>query len=241
MGTELFKRMQLQILIKSGINSSEKLFKLTGVSRRTVFNIKKRIKERKSMERKRGSGRSQKMNCNDKQRISQITQKHPKWSRKLIAGHAAQEGSPLVSPWTVGRYLKYKGWLKLVPKKRPFLNTRQKHSRLEWCLEHRDSNWSNVIFTDESYFQFFTNTINVWSKGKPVKMAPKHGPKLMVWGGIGLRVATTLKIGTGSMDSERYIDTLYENLLPTMSALYPDGYILQQDNAPPHTAFDTAN
>ncbi len=68
-------------------------------------------------------------------------------------------------------------------------------------------------------------------------MTPKHGSKLMVWGGVGLREATTLKIGTGSVDSERYIDILHENLLYTMYALYPYGYILQKDNAPPHTAF----
>jgi hypothetical protein len=184
------------------------------------------------MERKRGSGLSQKLKCDDKQRISQITRKHPKRSRKLIAEYASQKGSPLVSPRTVGRYFKSKGWLKLVPKKRPFLNARQKHSKLEWCLEHRNTDWSNVIFTDENFFQFFANTIKVSSKGKLVKMTPKHGPTLMVLGVIDLRGATTLKIGMGSVDSERYIDILHENLLPTTSVLYPDGYIPQQDNTP---------
>ncbi len=72
-------------------------------------------------------------------------------------------------------------------------------------------------------------------------MTPKHGPTLMVWGDIGLISATISKIGTGSVDSERYVDILHENLLPTISVLYSDSYILQQDNAPPHTAFDTTD
>jgi hypothetical protein len=44
MGTELYKRIQLQILIQSGISSPKKLVKLTGVFRITVFNVKSGLK-----------------------------------------------------------------------------------------------------------------------------------------------------------------------------------------------------
>jgi hypothetical protein len=61
----------------------------------------------------------------------------------------------------------------------------------------------------------------------------------MIWGGISLRGTTTLKFSTSGIKSAEYIDILRENLLPTMEVLYPDSFVLQQDNAPAHTAIDT--
>jgi 2-polyprenyl-6-methoxyphenol hydroxylase-like FAD-dependent oxidoreductase len=60
----------------------------------------------------------------------------------------------------------------------------------------------------------------------------------MVWGGISMRGTTNLSVIAGTVDSRVYQNILNENI-PTMSALYPDGYILQQDNARPHTSRTT--
>ena len=116
---EFERRYQVQLFINSGITDTNVIAGLTGHSSRTIRNIKKRLKERGTIERKAGSGRPQKLNGIDKQRVSQITHCHPKWSRQLIANYAAQRGSPLVSRWTIGCYLKGSGWLKLIPKLKP--------------------------------------------------------------------------------------------------------------------------
>ncbi len=49
---------------------------------------------------------------------------------------------------------------------------------------------------------------------------------------------TCLKVDTGSLNSEVYINILEECLL-SISTLYPSGYRLQQDNATPHIARET--
>src|SRR6185437_228381 len=71
-------------------------------------------------------------------------------------------------------------------------------------------------------------------------MAPKMGQKLMVWGGISKRGTTPLIIVRGTVKSEVYCNILHE-AETTMSSLYPDGYILQQDNAPYHMSKFTKN
>ena len=53
------------------------------------------------------------------------------------------------------------------------------------------------------------------------------------------RETTSLKLSFGSINAQKYIETLEECLLEDISILYPDGYILQQDNARPHTALKT--
>jgi hypothetical protein len=57
----------------------------------------------------------------------------------------------------------------------------------------------------------------------------------MLWGGIYLRGKTNLSVVVGTMDSIVYQDIIDENL-STMFELYPEGFILQQDNARPHTS-----
>jgi hypothetical protein len=71
----------------------------------------------------------------------------------------------LVSRWTIGRYLKITGWLKQVNKPKPMSTQKQKEYRVKWAEELLDQYWDDVWFTDESTFQFHSNTMKVWSKG----------------------------------------------------------------------------
>jgi transposase len=118
------------------------------------------------------------------------------------------------------------------------LTQKQKEYRVKWAEELLDQDRDDVWFTDESIFQFYSNTMKIWSKGKPTKKIPKHSPKVMLWGGISLRGKTNLSVVVGTMDSIVYQDIIDENL-PTMFELYPEGFTLQQDNARPHTSRST--
>jgi transposase len=54
---ELERRYQVQLIINSGITETNVIAKLTGQYPRTIRGIKKRLKERGTIERKAGSGR----------------------------------------------------------------------------------------------------------------------------------------------------------------------------------------
>ena len=62
---------------------------------------------------------------------------------------------------------------------------------------------------------------------------------MLVWGGIGWRGSTCLKVAEGTVNSEVYQEILSECLIETANIYFPDGYILQQDNATARTSKST--
>ena len=124
-------------------------------------------------------------------------------------------------------------------KKAPSLTKQQKENRVQWCLDNQNTDWTKVIFTDEAYFQAFRNKLMMWGKTRPQVSEPKWKPKVLVWGGIGWRGSTCLKVAEGTVNSEVYQEILSECLIETANIHYPDGYILQQDNATAHTSKST--
>jgi hypothetical protein len=121
------------------------------------------------MKRRQGSGRSPLLQTRDKQGILGFVQEHPSWTREQVAVVAAARGSPRVSRWTVGRYLKSINWIKCLSQTKPMLTQEQKRKRLTWCLEHRNTDWSKMVFSDEASFQLFSNKTPVWMMKKKKK------------------------------------------------------------------------
>ena len=75
------------------------------------------------------------------------------------------------------------------------LTIEQKARRMAWAHDHINTDWDHIntdwdriIFTDESAFQMFRNTIKKWHKSDSefVQRCPKDKSKIMVWGGISL-------------------------------------------------------
>ena len=65
---------------------------------------------------------------------------------------------------------------------------------------------------------------------------PKHPVKVHIWAGISCSGATTIVIFDGIMNAEGYANILNQALVPFISATYPDGHRLMQDNDPKHTS-----
>ena len=111
--------------------------------------------------------------------------------------------------------------------------------RLEFSLQMKGFLWDNVFITDECLFYLHRNTIKFWakSKDKPHKKMAKKRPSIMVWGALSLKglYITTLD---GNINSEKYFQ-LVSDFIPFANALYPDGWVLQQDGARPHTSKKT--
>ncbi len=62
------------------------------------------------------------------------------------------------------------------------LTKRHKKSRLDWCEANKNTDWSKVCFTDESYFMVHRNVNRRWGKRRPKVLTPAHSPSFMVWG-----------------------------------------------------------
>jgi hypothetical protein len=69
-----------------------------------------------------------------------------------------------VSPMTVWRHLKISEYMSILPKATPVLTKDHKLRRVEWAQRHLDTDWSRVVFSDETSYQLFRNTVRRWSK-----------------------------------------------------------------------------
>ena len=58
------------------------------------------------------------------------------------------------------------GYNKKLPKATPMLTEVHKQRRVEWAKRHLHDNWNKTVFTDETAFQLFRNTVERWYKGE---------------------------------------------------------------------------
>ena len=62
----------------------------------------------------------------------------------------------------------------------------------------------------------------------------------MVWGVIHHGGRGELVVVDGAMNQHRYIQTLKNQMLPWTTGVFGRNFVFVHDNAPPHTAHDTA-
>ena len=124
----------------------------------------------------------------------------------------------------------------------PFMTTVQIEKRLRFCTEHRDDNWENTLFTDESRFATSPDSPVMWwtRKGEPVYATTVKFPfSIMVWGGIIGYRKTDLILCPKRLNARSYVEMLDDHGIPGfMQQCGPDA-IFQQDGATCHTARST--
>lgn len=233
----VFNKRELVInLFNSGVKSPKILQSRSKLSRSQVFHILKLLKQGVPVEINPRRGRKKIYGQTDRRRIAHLARKHDTWSAKKISNEAESRGSPKISAKTCQRELRDMGYRKQMPLNKPMLTKKHKRTRVEWCQKHLKTDWTKVIFSDESMFQLFRHGSKVWGKKRVKRPKPKFPPKFMVWGAFGYRGKSCLKVVAGKMDSSAYVNILEECLVNDMSILYPDGWTFQQDNATVHTS-----
>jgi hypothetical protein len=119
--------------------------------------------------------------------------------------------------------------------------------RVEWCERHleRQTDWRNIVFTDESWFELGEHKHYVWRTHDdygPDVCCPKqaHPKKVMVWGAIGYNFKSRLHFVQGSVTGEYYYDNIIMGgfLEEADDAFQHMDWVLQQDNARPHIKKD---
>lgn len=127
----------------------------------------------------------------------------------------------------------------------PVLTKKHKENRLKWAREKVTwdaAKWSKVVFSDEKKFnldgpdglQFYWHDLRF--EPQVFSRRQNGGGSVMVWGAFCAEGKSELVILEGSQDSERYIYTLSEYLLPFLDRVYGRECIFQQDNASIHSS-----
>lgn len=139
-----------------------------------------------------------------------------------------------ISSRTVRRRLNENGFVYGNYSKKPLLTKKHILSRLKWANKYNNYNWSSVIFSDEMSIWKDRYTDKCWYiKGnQKIKETIKHPIKVHIWGCITLGGFDIHYVFDDNLNSKKYIDILYEQLIP----IYTFDFVLQQDNSPIHTA-----
>jgi len=120
---------------------------------------------------------------------------------------------------------------------------KQRERRVEWATAHARQNWKTVVFSDETTFQMFRNTMTAFYKVGttiPQKGVPKHPAKVHVWGAFSARGTIGFYMFTQNMDGPLYRKILTDHLFENASGVMPKRWVFQQDNDPKHTAMETS-
>lgn len=116
--------------------------------------------------------------------------------------------------------------------------------RKSFTQNHLNSNWQNVVFSDESSFQLGQHKKWVWVDkfnitDKVLSHDRKYYPHIMIWGAVGYSFKSDLIVFEGHVNSEKYIDQVFleSNLIEKADERWGiEGWVFQQDNAPSHTS-----
>ena len=102
------------------------------------------------------------------------------------------------------------------------LTKEQKEKRVIWAMKHKNDDWNQTVFSDESYFQLFRNTVGRWSKTsqKELKRIPKNKQKVMVRGIIRAKGKISCHTFRSNMDALFCIKILQNHLLPAARQQY---------------------
>jgi hypothetical protein len=118
--------------------------------------------------------------------------------------------------------------------------------RVKWCEEQEHRDWTNVIFTDESWFEVGVRKQWVWRHhddyGQDVCYSTlAHPQKVMIWGAVWFNFKSSLHFVTeGAVTGAYYFDHVISGIfMHEANSRYGQGnWILQQDNARPHIKKD---
>jgi transposase len=233
--------------------SQRKIAELCGISRCSVATTIENWQESGSVADKPREGRPRCTTPREDRELFRVSRSNPKMSVRQLAGEwSASSDKSASTPkarrqTVVNRLLEF-GLESYEQTEKPLLKNKDKKKGYGFCLEKKNwsfEKWASVIFSDESNFQLINrkNTPLV-RRFKHEKYKPQFiknrvqagGGSIGIWGCISMNGTGCSKVYSGSMDQHLYIDTLENELKPSIELLIPGDpdWIFQQDNAPCH-------
>jgi transposase len=185
-------------------------------------------------------GRKRKTSEREDQDIVSIAKKQKTSTLVDISTSMSRQGTD-ISYETVRRRLNEQGLFKLKPLLKPLLLDTHRASRLKWANANRNTDWSKVIFTDETTISQFSKPKKVWrEKGEIVKAhTVKHSLKVHVYGCFSKKGFGNIYCFTDNLNADLLCTIYKSTLLPSAGIFFGKdnhNWILQEDNDPKHTS-----
>jgi transposase len=225
----------IQHLWGKGIRDAAEIQCRTGIPRSTIYYNLAKLEKTGSTDHKKHSGRPKKITPEGSKALGQYIRRNPAISSRTLANKLSLKGIS-ISYVTVLRHLADLGYDKKRPLATPMLTETHKQKRIEWAQKHINDNWNRTLFTDETSFWLFRNTVEYWYKGaRPVRRIPKDRTRINAWGGFCAKGKTSLFCFRDNMTGPLYVDIVRKHL-PEANRMLGRNWRLQQDNDPKHTS-----
>uniref|UniRef100_A0A3P9LCQ4 Transposase Tc1-like domain-containing protein n=1 Tax=Oryzias latipes TaxID=8090 RepID=A0A3P9LCQ4_ORYLA len=229
----------------------KKLAKRFQLSISTVRNIVRKWKTTGTVQAKAWSGRPRKISDRQRRRMVRTIKLNPQTSSKDLQRDLAADGVTEHRS-TIQRTSHKEMLYGRVMRKKPFLRTCHKQSRLRYAKAHLEkpaSFWNKVLWTDETTMELFGHNKGRYAwRTKNTAFQDKHllptvkfgGGSIMLWGCLASAGTGNLVKVEGRMDSSQYQQILTNNVQQLVTKLkLRQGWILQQDTDPKHCSNST--
>ena len=201
------------------------------ISKGTVSKIYKKFIDTGTVDNKPRKGRPKKVRTAGKAEIAMKLEEMHSSARQIAKQMNISQGLVLNIAHEIGYSFKY---YEEIPK----LTEIHKLQRKNHCQKWKDNDLLNIVFSDESYFHLFRNTLGTWTKETHVYIEKINPNKaLMAWGAICFKGKAKLCIKEFGLklNQEAYIDILDHYLIPFADQNYgEDDWFFLQDNARIH-------
>ena len=229
------QRQTILHLWKNGITSANEIYSRTGITMSTIYYNLKKLNSKGNNSRKSGGGRPKKITAHKSKAIGQYLRHNPRLSTRTLAIKLLNMDTN-VSHMTISRHLASLGYKNNLPLETPMLTTAHKEARVIWAKKYLDHNWKKTLFSDETAFQLFRNTITQWYKNaRPVRRIPKDRTKIFAWGEFCIKGKTSLFCFKEIMNAKFYVNILQKHKLEIIGLL-GNNFYFQHDNDPKHTS-----
>jgi transposase len=161
-------------------------------------------------------GRKRKTSEREDLDIISIAKKHRTSSSTEISTLMKRQGTD-ISPATVRSRLNEQGLFKLQPLSKPLLSETHRINRLKWAKDNKKTDWSKIIFTDETTISQFSKPKKVWrQKGEIVKaFTVKHSAKVHVYGCFSEEGFGNIYCFTENLNADLLCKIYKKTLLPS--------------------------
>ena len=199
-----------------------------------------RYQETGDVQDEKGRGRKRKTSEKEDLDIISMAKKQRTSTLIDISTTMSNQGTD-ISFMTVKRRLNEQGYYKLQPLKKPLLSDTNRENRLIWAKKNKKTDWSKVIFTDETTFSQFSKPKQVWrEKGEVIKASTvKHSAKVHVYRCFSEKGFGNIYCFTENLTGELLCTIYKKTLLSSAKKFFGkdnNSWKLQEDNDPKHTS-----
>src|SRR5579871_1062890 len=163
-------------------------------------------------------GRSRKRKTSEREDLDIVTIAKKNRTKTLakISTSIDKQGTT-ISKTTVRRRLNEQNLYKLQPLKKPLLSDTHRDNRLEWAKKNKKTDWSKIIFTDETTISQFSKPKKIWKyKGEKVKaLTVKHSAKVHIYRYFSEKGFGNIYCFTENLNSKLLYTIYKKTLLPS--------------------------